>query len=88
MLLLSWQIMASPDSSLYGVPIADNKFSLIIIIIKKKTAATLKSLNIARPMVLAQFCYIEQHVGLDCGIQYLGKRITATLLIANHNQLC
>ena len=35
-----------------------------------------------------QFSYIKQHVGLDCGIECLGKSITATLLIANHNQLC
>jgi len=39
-------------------------------------------------MPLVQFSYIEEHVGLDCGIEYLGKNITATLLIANHNQLC
>ena len=39
-------------------------------------------------MPFAQFSYIEEHVGLDCRIEYLGKNITATLLISNHNQLC
>ena len=44
---------------------------LKIIIIK--TAAILKSLDITRAILLAQFSYKEQHVGLDCGIEQLGK---------------
>ena len=35
----------------------------------KKTAAILKSLDNAGAIVLPQFSYIEQHVGLDCGIE-------------------
>ena len=42
---------------------------MIIVIIIKKTVAILKSLDIAWAILLAQFFYIEQHVGLDCGIQ-------------------
>ena len=33
------------------------------------TVASFKSLDIARAILLAQFYYIEQHAGLDCGIE-------------------
>jgi len=41
----------------------------LAIIVIKKTAAILKSLDIARTIPLPQFSYIEQYVGLDCGIE-------------------
>ena len=35
----------------------------------KKTTAILKSLDIVGAILLVQFSCIEQHVGLDCGIE-------------------
>ena len=42
---------------------------MIIVIVIKNTVAILKSLDIAREILLPQFTYIEQHVGLHCGIE-------------------
>jgi len=50
-----------------------NELLIIVIILFKKTAAIFKSLDIARAVLFAQFSYIEQHVGLDCGIEKSGK---------------
>jgi len=53
--------------------VCDPVLVIIVVIIIIKTEPILKPLDIARTILLAKFSYIEQHVGLDCGIEQSGK---------------